>query len=513
MKLAFTVALVTAFLLPPQQRFTSATTLLTVDATVTDRDGRPVPGLTADDFAVKINGKLQPVRAVTFLSASAGGAMDVLKPSAGATPTKVLTAPATPEPRVFVLLLDDLSIRAGNSKGPLVSAERFVNKLPPQDIVGFTTTSGLVTVNPTLDREALLTRLRHAWGLMFDTREVLGPPTVGFVEALQIDDGMQMVLLDVIARECGLDTAGRRLDQLISINPCAQAADQHARNTARLARRNTADQLMAMEGVMRAMGKADGIKQLVVVSGGVAVTHNVVDFIPVAKAAAAAGVQLTMMVEAPDIGDGKAFYKDNRALSQAAQTLTDMSGGQFYSVIGQAERFYDRVLLASSAIYRLGVELPGDIAAGADVTVQVSVAKRGLTVSASHHSVAPLPPPPPLSADEQMKNAIASGTPSYGVPLQLDPEVVRTPGTDQLAIRVVVTVPASVAGPLSGVFAIVDDTGALKSGKRSLERLVGADTFRLEFLVPVTPGKYKLRFAVADANGAVGAVEVKVTAG
>ncbi len=410
---ALCLALLAVWPVAVQQRFTSATTLLTVDATVTDANGAPVPGLTAADFQVRLNGKTQPVRAVAFLQASSTSAPESAAPGVRAAtplPTAMRSAPA--DPRVFVLLLDDLSIRAGNSKGLLVSAERFVSKLPLGDIVGFTTTSGQVTVNPTTDHAALMKRLRRAQGELFDPREFLGRPIVGMIEALQM-----------------------------------------------------------------------------------------------AKAAAAAGVQLTVMVEEPDLFDPPGVYKDNRALSQAAQTLTDMSGGQFYSVIGQAERFYDRVLQSASAVYRLGVELPSDLAAGADVVVQVAVAKRGLTVHASHHSVAPAPPFRPLPVEQQLKNAISSGQPNYSVPLTLNPEVVRTPGTGQLAIRVVIEVPSGVPGPLIGVFGLVDETGALKSVPRAPERLAGGN-YRLEFLVPVVPGKYRLRFAVADATGAVGSIEV-----
>src|SRR5664279_748020 len=45
--------------------FRSSVTLVTVDVSVLDRDGKPVPGLTADDFQIKLNGKLQPVRALS----------------------------------------------------------------------------------------------------------------------------------------------------------------------------------------------------------------------------------------------------------------------------------------------------------------------------------------------------------------------------------------------------------------------------------------------------------------
>jgi VWFA-related protein len=527
-KLVGSLFVIVAALLPaPQQRFTSATTLLTVDATVTDADGKPVPGLTAADFEVKLNGKVQPVRAVAFLEAATSSSTMVVPAAASAVAAPAPAPAETKSPaeaRVFVILLDDLSIRAGNSKGLLVSAERFVSRLSPHDIVGFTTTSGLVTVNPTRDRDELLKRLRRAQGQMFDTREVTRSGTgvfVGTFEALQYDDGFKGVLLNVIQRECTAlppNVIAKRLEQLIVDDPCAGDVERSARLIAKIARRNAQDQLNVMENVIRAMGTADGIKHLVIVSGGIGVTTNTVDFIPVAKAAAVAGVQLTVLAEEPDDvdvsswGSTRAKVQDDRSLLGAEEMLTDMSGGQFYRVIGQAERFYDRVLMSASAVYRLGVELPPDVAAGADVAVQVHLIRRGLTVLASHHSVAPAPPPPPLPVGQQLKNAITSGKPSYGVPLTLDPEVVHSTGPNPLAIRVVVTVPSTVAGPLTGVFGFVDDSGSLLSGKRALDRTADGRSYRAEFLVPVNEGMYRLRFAVADAKGAVGAVEVKVTA-
>jgi hypothetical protein len=375
-----------------------------------------------------------------------------------------------------------------------------------------------VTVNPTQDRAELMKRLRRAQGNLFDPRDSAAAINdhvfVGTMEALQYDDGARGVMLTILERECGIKNASaKRLEQWMADNPCAEAADRSARMIAKLARRNAADQLLAIEAAIRAMAAAEGIKHLVVATGGIGVTHNVVDFIPVAKAAAAAGVQLSVMAEEPDFDmgavGGRAREQDDRAMMSAMQTMTDMAGGQFYRVIGQAERFYDRVLKSASAVYRLGVELPPDIAAGASVSVEVEVPRRGATVHASHHAAAPLPPPPPPSTDEQMRRAIEKGTPAYAVPVQLDYDV-RRDDPAQTALHVVITVPATVAGPLSGVFGIVDDAGRLKSGKRALSRRADGSAYELDLLVPVDPGTYRLRFAVSDANGAVGATEAKV---
>src|SRR6185369_2943024 len=55
---------------PAPPAFKGGVSLITIDVTVLDRDGRPVSGLTADDFQVKLNGKVQPVRALTYIEAS-----------------------------------------------------------------------------------------------------------------------------------------------------------------------------------------------------------------------------------------------------------------------------------------------------------------------------------------------------------------------------------------------------------------------------------------------------------
>lgn len=119
---------------PQAPVFRGGVTLVSVDVSVLDRDGKPVPGLTADDFEVKLDGHVQPVRALTYESVADTPARP------GASPTtatrEVTNAVRPPDDRLFVVLLDDVSIAPSRGKGMFFAASRFVDGLLPSDVVG-----------------------------------------------------------------------------------------------------------------------------------------------------------------------------------------------------------------------------------------------------------------------------------------------------------------------------------------------------------------------------------------
>src|SRR5258708_27412700 len=90
---------------PALPTFPSQVELITVDAVVVDHDGRPVPGLTKDDFVVKEDGRIQEI--ATFESF-------VLEPAEAPSEPPAVASNEPParsrNGRSFAILIDDVRI-------------------------------------------------------------------------------------------------------------------------------------------------------------------------------------------------------------------------------------------------------------------------------------------------------------------------------------------------------------------------------------------------------------------
>src|SRR5688500_10519729 len=341
-----------------QQRptFTTTTTLLTLDVTALDRDGKPVAGLKPEDFEVRINGSVRPVQTVAYIEATVGAPptappAEPLVPGLSAR-RSVVNAALPSQSRVFLIVVDDLSFEPGAGKPLFVSAEAFVSRLPASDFVGFALTSGSGSINPTRDRGPVLAALKRSVGVFSNPASVIDQPVVGISEAFDIDDGSDSRIKDVILRECfGQVEAdafrNRSLQSLLSSSQCAGRVPTRGKMIVQHVRANRERQLRALESILESLKGAPGIKHAVLLSNGVVATKAVEELIPVARAAARAGVQIASMVQEGDIDisdigpasdtgggsapiPGRALVRrnDDRALLAGVQTLTDMAGGQ-----------------------------------------------------------------------------------------------------------------------------------------------------------------------------------------
>ena len=114
----------------PPPRFPTAAELVTVDVVVLDRDGKPVAGLTRDDFVVREDGRPQAVTAFESVEA--------LVPALAAPDTVAATSPSTarvatnvagpPTRRTFAIVFDDLHIGDLNVEQARRAVQAFLDR-------------------------------------------------------------------------------------------------------------------------------------------------------------------------------------------------------------------------------------------------------------------------------------------------------------------------------------------------------------------------------------------------
>jgi hypothetical protein len=214
-----------------------------------------------------------------------------------------------------------------------------------------------------------------------------------------------------------------------------------------------------------------------------------------------------------------------------AQTMTDMVGGIFYKVIGDADTAFARILSASSAVYRIGVELPSGTQVGKELALGVKVSTPGLTVRANRMAVNLPPPaasvpadkpaaasadapvaapaekaaPPPI--DDVLKTALNENRALRGVPMRLGATLRRSTNVDgQIDLSVTVMFPPSVKAPITTLLGVVDEANSMRVNRK----VVDPNSGMVQFLFPLAAGNYAVRFGAAGADGALGTVALPI---
>ena len=148
---------------PPPPTFPGDVELVTVDVVVTDKSGRPVPGLTVEDFAVEEEGLAQKVTSFEAVELPRA-------PAAAPPPRPRVSTNQVPRPtasRTFLVVFDDLHLTpvdAPQAKGAVAS---FLTKgVREGDYVSLLATSGDAWWNTRMEagREDLLAVLRRLEG-------------------------------------------------------------------------------------------------------------------------------------------------------------------------------------------------------------------------------------------------------------------------------------------------------------------------------------------------------------
>ena len=128
---------------PPRPTFKSGVTLIEVDVVVTDRSGRPVRGLSKDEFTIAEDG--MPVDIATFSAIDLPEApRDAPIPPADRSGSSHASNDQPQDGRVVLIILDDglVSLSAARMATVKSIGRRAVERLGPSDLAAVVTTSG-----------------------------------------------------------------------------------------------------------------------------------------------------------------------------------------------------------------------------------------------------------------------------------------------------------------------------------------------------------------------------------
>jgi len=495
--------------------FRSGANIVTLDVTVVDKNGKPVRGLKASDFEVKLEGQVRPVQTVDFIEFRSGPSAASSGP-AGQTQSAASTSR---QRRVVVFLYDDLSIKPGASKGLAVAAQRTLAQFGPDDLVGVAVTSGLVkSVNPTTDRVAVDAALSKLVG------KADYNPTAPFFftanEASEIERDFP--------RDAGAAAIGREC-KILELGPgCESLARSVARSFASDLRNRVSSQMDAYRQIIAALASFNGAKVIITLSDGVATMSDLSALTkqlePITRSAAETGVRFYAMNEDTDFADAGditgaragARVVESRALYDGLASVANAAGGEAFHVIGQADRFFTRIEAETSAIYRLAVDAPPNIEKARFLNAKVSVKAPGATVRANRKALSSEAPREIIPVDKQLMNAVAGGGVDVAVPITLATVLRRDARTAQLQLGVNLQIPSDVSGPVTTLFSLVDETGktiAGAAGRKQLTPPAAGQDYRFSFSLPLAAaGRYSLRVSAADANGKVGSTEQRIDA-
>ena len=258
----------------PGTRFRTAVDLVTVDVTVIDGEGKPVSGLTAEDFDVRVDGSAR--RIVTSQFMAAGSREESVSSSAAGD----LQIDPGPTGRRFVFAIDRASMPFGHGRQVLDAAARFVDGLSPADRAAvwvLPDSRGQLTF--TYDRDALKRLLAGAFGIGSPPPEAVRMTPA---EAMMIDLRDPATTGVVVARECAREGAG-------GIAACGSLVRSVASRVAREGRLHAQQVMDALKDLARALAPLGGPTHVVFVTDGVMQHRDVTPRLHEAAAAAALG--------------------------------------------------------------------------------------------------------------------------------------------------------------------------------------------------------------------------------
>lgn len=522
-------------------QFKVAVDYVHVDATVTDAGGAFVRDLTAGDFEVYEDGKLQQVASFALVEAPG--------PGPGGAP-RLRQRVAEPEPdvatndmgnagRVYVLLLDDLHVDPLRSGRVKEAARRFVEQhFGPNDIAAVLHTSGRADASQdfTNRRSLLLASIDKFIGRKLRSR---------VLEAL--DNFQQQRAQERSSADIRLEKATDPRD--------VERADQAQRT------------LQTLEGVADLLSKAAGRRKTVLfISEGIdypfqeGVTQTATGltaftstyapavlkrFQEAVGAAARANVNIysvdprgnaTTGAETIEVGSfpenpalgltPQAFEQDLRDAQTTLQMLSEQTGGIAAINTNDFGAVFDRVVRDSGTYYMLGYQSNNRRTDGTFRRIEVKVGRPGVRVRsrAGYRAASGKRAPELLTAAVEpsavLRDALNAPLPIADMPLRMFAMPFRGAKDESIAVGIEIEARNFRFGQKDGLFTdrlevaliALDEQAKFRGGDRqSVQLTLKPETYksvqsrglRVFFRLNLPPGRYQLRAAATETGAGV----------
>ena len=509
----------------PQQKqpvFRTGVDLLTVDATVVDREGRQVTDLKPNEFQVEVDGELRPVVTAEYVKLVDDtpvpvGAKRVVAATSSPDESYFSTNTRTITPgRAILILVDQGNIRVGQGRQMMRSATRFVDGLSPADRVAMVAIPHGALVDFTTNHERVREALLATVGLATPFK---GRFHISLSEAIATVEHSDATMRNqLMQRECG-----SALLSAAEAQRCEIEVEQEAGEVVNHQRIQTQNSLRGMREVLRSLGALEGPKTVILISEGLVLEGLGSEVDEIAAIAADVRASLDVMlldVPAVDLSESQrptTPREDRDRQVYGLESLSGMARGAIHRVITSGEHAFQRINNAIAGHYLLGVESRPRDRDGRRHRIQVKSTRRGITVYSRRGFLATTSPGA-TSPEDAVKKALRGPLTINDLPMRVAAWTYKEPNGSRVRLLLTTEIERNADQPLEYMtgIAFIDRNNKASATEverktlRSVEADPGVAIFTGALLLE--PGTYLIRIAVADSEGRIGSVERKIDA-
>jgi VWFA-related protein len=498
----------------PRPSFTSSVDIVSVDVNVIDRNGRPIRDLAAADFTLMVDGRPRKIASAQFVSVTA----PAIAPEP--LPADYSSNVGAASGRLIVIVVDRGNIAPVRAKDALLAAARFVGRLQPIDRVAMFSIPSGSTVDFTTDHDAVISALQRTDGLADP-----GPNTknVGLAEAMQIENGNNLALEQLVERECGsTGSVGAGTTGLSEVMVCRRTVREEANIIAAYAHERARNTLAGLRNILERLGSSETPKTIVLVSEALVIEGDRAATANLAHAVAAAHATIYALKPEPSDSDAsqprapQGRSRDRAVREEGLSAVTRIGGGELFRIIADPDFAFERLAAELSGYYLLGFEPEATDRDGKAHTIKVEARRSDVAVRSrleftlgraerqtDQQTIAELLRSPAVATELPFRlTSYAFQDPeSPKIRLLVAMEADRTADpAGRMALGIVLIKPGGEIGATFFQPSISGPTGTSSKPQQSYATLL------------VDPGQYILKAAVVDSDGRRGSIERPVRA-